>query len=73
MVTAASGEEALKQVLRTGFAVILLNVLMPTVDCPESDRHSWPMSYVDPIGRGVLAACLPLHRNYPRDVRPACY
>lgn len=51
LVTAASGEEALKQVLRTDFAVILLDVLMPTMSGFETARliRSRPQSSRTPI------------------------
>jgi PAS domain S-box-containing protein len=51
LVTAASGEEALKQVLLTDFAVILLDVLMPTMSGFETARliRSRPQSSHTPI------------------------
>lgn len=51
LVTAASGEEALKQVLLADFAVILLDVLMPTMSGFETARlvRSRPQSSRTPI------------------------
>jgi PAS domain S-box-containing protein len=51
LVTAASGEEALKEVLRADFAVILLDVLMPTMNGFETARliRSRPQSSRTPI------------------------
>lgn len=51
LVTASSGEEALKQVLLTDFAVILLDVLMPTMSGFETARmiRSRPQSSRTPI------------------------
>jgi PAS domain S-box-containing protein len=51
LVTAGSGEEALKQVLLTDFAVILLDVLMPTMSGFDTARlvRSRPQSSHTPI------------------------
>jgi len=51
LVTAALGEEALKQVLRSEFAVILLDVLMPTMSGFETARliRSRPQSSRTPV------------------------
>jgi PAS domain S-box-containing protein len=51
LVTAASGEEALKQVLLAEFAVILLDVLMPTLSGFDTARmiRSRPQSSRTPI------------------------
>src|SRR6266536_654160 len=38
IVTAASGGEALKKVLKHDFAVVLLDVVMPNMDCFETAR-----------------------------------
>ncbi len=51
LIAVASGEEALKHVLRTDFAVILLDVLMPTMGGFETARliRSRPRSSCTPI------------------------
>lgn len=51
LVSAASGEEALKQVLLTEFAVVLLDVLMPTLSGFDTARYirSRPQSNRTPI------------------------
>lgn len=51
LVLALSGEDALKQVLRTDFAVILLDVLMPTLSGFDTARliRSRPKSSATPI------------------------
>ena len=51
LLTASSGKEALRQVLRHDFAVILLDVSMPGMDGFEAAEaiHSHPRSYAVPI------------------------
>lgn len=51
VLTAGSGQEALRQVLRNEFAVILLDVSMPGMDGFETAEaiHSHPRSYAVPI------------------------